>query len=100
MLIGRAGAMAGLKLPNDKGNVYVRASLLHDFDGETQTVFMRNGVRENDFRQGFGGTWYEYGVGANIFATESLRFYADFERTASGIVKTPYRWNVGARYVW
>ncbi len=100
MLIGRAGAMAGLKLPNDKGNVYVRASLLHDFDGETQTVFMRNGVRENDFRQDFGGTWYEYGVGANIFATESLRFYADFERTASGIVKTPYRWNVGARYVW
>lgn len=50
--------------------------------------------------QDFGGTWYAYGFGANVFMTESLRLYGEFERTASGIVKTPYRWNVGARYVW
>lgn len=100
MLVGRAGLMAGLKLPAEKGNLYVHASLLHDFDGEAQTVFYRNGKRENDFRQDFGGTWYAYGFGANVFMTESLRLYGEFERTASGIVKTPYRWNVGARYVW
>ena len=100
MLIGRVGLSAGLTLPGEAGRLYAHASLLHDFDGDADTAFYRNGRLENSFHQDFGGTWYAYGVGANIFATESLRFYGEFERTASGVVKTPYRWNIGARYVW
>ena len=52
----------------------------------------------NTFDGDFGGDWYELGVGANLFATEALRFYADFEYTGGGVIKTPYRWNLGLRY--
>ena len=96
--IARAGVEAGLNLPEKRGNVYVRASYLYDFDAETTTKFYQNGNRVNTFDGDFGGDWYELGVGANLFATEALRFYADFEYTGGGVIKTPYRWNLGMRY--
>lgn len=33
-LIGRLGVRAGFNFPNDRGTVYARASVLHDFKGE------------------------------------------------------------------
>lgn len=37
-LIGRVGVRAGFYFPDNKGVVYARASVLHDFKGEAETV--------------------------------------------------------------
>ena len=46
----------------------------------------------------FGGTWYEYGLGANFNATDRIHFYADVEASDGGEVDTDYRVNFGVRY--
>ncbi len=95
--IGRAGFMLGAKCPNDKGNAYVRTSVLHDFLGEADYAFAKNGdVRHlsNDL----GGTWYEFGIGANFNWTGNLHSYLDVETSTGGEVDTDYRINVGIRY--
>ena len=60
-LIGRLGVRAGFNFPNDRGTVYARASVLHDFKGEMSS----RRVVEDDL----GGTWYEFGLGANFSLT-------------------------------
>lgn len=96
-LIGRAGLMLGLQCPDNRGNAYVRASVLHDFKGEADYDFSKNGdVRHlsNDL----GGTWYEYGIGANFNVTPQTHLYADLEAASGGEVDTDYRVNLGVRY--
>ena len=56
-LIGRLGVRAGFNFPNDRGTVYARASVLHDFKGEMSSRLDYAGksrVVEDDL----GGTWY------------------------------------------
>lgn len=96
--IGRLGVRGGFLFPNNKGTVYARASVLHDFDGETGFTATK-GVSKT-FTDDLGGTWYEFGVGANFNLTEQAYTYVDLERTASGDVNENWRWNVGLRYVW
>ena len=62
--------MTGMDLPNDRGNVYVRASVLHDWKGDAD---------------------YTY-------ASKNLHFYADVEAADGGEVDTDYRVNLGARW--
>lgn len=67
-LIGRLGVRAGFNFPNDRGTVYARASVLHDFKGEMSSRLDYAGksrVVEDDL----GGTWYEFGLGANFSLT-------------------------------
>lgn len=95
--IGRAGFVLGANCPDNKGNAYVRASVLHDFLGEANYSFAKNGdVRHlsNDL----GGTWYEFGIGANINWSDNLHSYVDVETSSGGEVDTDYRVNVGIRY--
>lgn len=96
-LIGRAGFMAGLDLPNDKGNVYIRTSVLHDWKGEAGYTYSFNG-QSRSLSEDLGGTWYEYGLGANFNATKNLHLYADIEAADGGEVDTDYRVNLGARW--
>ena len=96
-LIGRLGVRAGFNFPNDRGTVYARASVLHDFKGEMSSRLDYAGksrVVEDDL----GGTWYEFGLGMNVNFTKNLYGYADFEYVTGGEIKTPYRWNAGVRY--
>lgn len=95
--VARVGVQAGLNCPDNMGSVFVRASYLYDFDGETSTV-ARNAKETNRFDQDFGGGWYELGLGMNVNFTKNLYGYADFEYVTGGEIKTPYRWNAGVRY--
>lgn len=97
-LIGRAGFVMGFKCPADRGNAYVRASVLHDWKGDTNFKFSKNGTDPRAISESLGGTWYEYGVGANFNATKQLHIYADVEAANGGEVDTDYRVNVGMRY--
>ena len=98
--IGRIGVRGGFHFPDNKGVVYVRASVLHDFEGESTAVAslvndssVRSGIHED-----LGGTWYEVGVGANFNVTDNTYTYVDLEKTSGGEVKENWRWNVGLRH--
>ncbi len=97
-LIGRVGVRSGFYFPNNKGVIYARASVLHDFQGEMEsTARLDNSV--NSVRHDIGGTWYEWGIGANFNVMPNACFYVDLERTNGGEVVEDWRYNIGARYV-
>lgn len=98
-LISRVGVRGGFYFPENKGNIYLRASVLHDFQGEMESD-ASNGATGKHFSDDLGGTWYEVGVGANFNLTDRTYTYVDLEKNAGGEVKENWRWNVGVRHVW
>ena len=96
-LVGRVGFALGLKCPDNRGNAYVRASVLHDWKGDASATFAKNGLTRT-VEDDLGDTWIEYGIGANYNATKNVHLYVDLESTASATVETSYRFNIGARY--
>lgn len=97
-LIGRMGVRVGFNFPKDKGLVYARASVLHDFKGESEAVASL-GAKSVRMSDDIGGTWGEFGVGANFRLTPATYTYVDLERTTGGEVSEMWRWNVGVRHV-
>ncbi len=97
-LIGRAGFRTGLHFNENKGTVYARASVLHDFEGETK-YFASNSETSATFKDDLGGTYYEFGLGANYKFTPNCYSYVDLERQTHGPIAEKWRWNVGVRYV-
>ena len=96
-LIGRLGARAGFNFPNNKGNVYARFSVVHDFDGEVKSSATNGTTRT--IKDDLGGTWVEYGIGGNFRLTNTDNVYVDLERTSGGEVQQNWRWNVGFRHM-
>ena len=96
--IGRLGVRGGFYFPEKKGNVYARVSVLHDFDGEMETHASLEKAH-NTIKDDMGGTWVEYGVGANFNWTDTTYTYVDLERNSGGDVVEHWRWNVGLRHV-
>ncbi len=96
-LIGRAGLVAGWKLPNDRGNLYARASVVHEFLGDskiTGSAFGTSIPHELDGED----TWLEYGIGANIKLTDKTYLWADVERTEGAEIDEEWRGTVGVRF--
>lgn len=94
-LVGRLGFSLGKDIK--QGNVYVRASYLYDFQGDT-SVTMSKGGAATPFKTDLGGGWWEFGVGTNLDFGHDTHFYLDVETTAGGDVDTPWQWNAGVRY--
>lgn len=94
-LVGRLGFSLGKDIK--QGNVYVRASYLYDFKGDT-SVTMSKGGAATSFKTDLGGGWWEFGVGTNLDLGHDTHFYLDVETTAGGDVDTPWQWNAGVRY--
>lgn len=92
-LIGRLGVRAGIKCPNNKGTAYVRASVLHEFDGDV-SVTRGDGTYTEDAAD----TWFEYAIGGNYNLSSTTQFYADLSRTSNAELSEPWRFNVGARW--
>ena len=93
-LVGRLGFSLGKDIK--QGNVYVRASYLYDFDGETKATM--SGAGTAPFEQDLGGGWWEVGVGTNINLSDATHLYFDVEKTYGGNVATPWQWNAGVRW--
>ena len=93
-LVGRLGISLGKDIK--QGNVYVRASYLYDFDGETKATMSGNGT--DSFEQDLGGGWWEVGVGTNLNLSDATHLYFDVEKTYGGNVATPWQWNAGVRW--
>lgn len=93
-LVGRLGFSLGKDIK--QGNVYVRASYLYDFDGETKATM--SGAGTAPFEQDLGGGWWEVGVGTNLNLSDATHLYFDVEKTYGGNVATPWQWNAGVRW--
>ena len=94
--VGRIGFEAG-KAVGSNGSIYAKASLLHEFAGNADTYLSLNGI-SNSYSQDIGGTWYEAGLGFNFKTTANSYVYADVVKTFGDDIKTPWQWNVGARW--
>ena len=93
-LVARLGFSLGKNIK--QGNVYVRASYLYDFDGETKATM--SGAGTASFEQDLGGGWWEVGVGTNLNLSDATHLYFDVEKTYGGNVATPWQWNAGVRW--
>ena len=95
-VIGRLGIALGTTF--EKGSAYVKASVAHDWDGETSAVVTRKG-RSTTVSQDLGGTWGEFAFGGTVNFTKNFAGYAEFQTSTGSKIKTPYQWNLGARYL-
>lgn len=94
-VVGRLGFAAGKDI--GAGNVYVKASYLYDFDGDTN-VRMTDGKNSAVYDQDLGGGWFEVGIGTNLNLSETSHLYFDVEKTYGGDITTPWQWNAGVRF--
>lgn len=97
-LIGRLGVRSGFYFPEQKGSIYARVAVLHDFMGDMEST----ASKDDDvayLKDELGGTWVEYGIGANFSLTNSTYTFVDLEKTSGGDVKEDWRWNIGLRTV-
>lgn len=92
----RAGAALGWKLPDDRGDIYVRGGLVHEFLGDSK-LSVNHGFRtvELDGQD----TWFEYAIGGNYKVGNNAYVYADVERSAGGDIDVDWGANIGARFV-
>lgn len=97
-LIGRLGVRSGFYFPNQKGTIYARAAVLHDFMGDMESTASKDGNVAH-LKDELGDTWVEYGIGANFNLTNATYTFVDLEKTTGGDVKEGWRWNVGLRTV-
>ena len=94
-VVGRVGFAAGKDI--SAGNVYVKASYLYDFDGDT-SVTMTKGGQSATYDQELGGGWFEFGLGTNINISKTSHLYFDVEKAVGGEIDTPWQWNAGVRF--
>lgn len=94
-VVGRLGFAAGKDI--GAGNVYVKASYLYDFDGDTSVTMTKNG-QTSVYDQDLGGGWFEFGIGTNINLSETSHLYFDVEKAVGGEIDTPWQWNAGVRF--
>ncbi len=84
--VARVGVQAGLNCPDNVGSLFVRASYLYDFDGETSTTG-RSAKNVGTFDQDFGGGWYELNCPDNVgslFVRASYLYDFDGETSTTG----------------
>lgn len=99
-MVGRVGVKMGYKDSQGRGGVFLKASVLHDWEGDAKFRYSKGANVSRTLTESLGGTWYEYGLGADYNATDQVHLYADLEAGNGGEVDTDYRFNVGVRYAW
>lgn len=97
-LVGRFGARVGANFAQDKGSLYLHASVNHDFLGDVDGT-ARAGARTESLDGDLGGTWVSYGIGAQFNTDADLNFYGMLERSHGNDYTDSYRYSVGMRYV-
>lgn len=95
-LIGRLGIVAGKAF--SRGDVYVKASLLHEFSGDSSVAMLAANGESYSADKDYGDTWLEAGIGGNITLGKNCELYGDVERSFGGDVTKNWGANVGFRY--
>ena len=94
--IGRLGVAAGKA--TDKGNFYLKASLLHEFSGKTTSTFSAEGEATSSVDQDFGDTWAELALGGTYRLSPSSMLYADITKSFGGDYEVQWKANAGVRF--
>ena len=98
-LVGRLGFVLGKEFKvgtPHAGRVYLKASVLHDFLGDTSSSITDDLTYHDD--DDLGDTWYVAGIGTDVYLGSNTRFYFDAERNFNADVKMKYRFNAGLRF--
>ena len=95
-IILRGGFLLGKQF-SQGSNVYLKAAVLHDFDGDINTHVTADG-RNASYSDSIGGTAIEYGIGINHKFNKDSSMYMDIERVSGGDVTKNWGVNVGFRY--
>lgn len=95
--VARLGLAAGYKLPEGKGSLYAKASVLHEFDGKAGVRMGKDGV-SRAYSEKLDGTWGEFALGGTFNLGGKVSAYAELETTAGGKVRTTYQFVGGLRY--
>ena len=95
-IVLRGGFLLGKNFA-EASNVYLKAAVLHDFDGDINTKVSADG-RTASYSDSIGGTAIEYGIGVNHKFNKDSSMYFDVERISGGDVTKNWGINVGFRY--
>ncbi|WP_455654469.1 autotransporter outer membrane beta-barrel domain-containing protein [Phascolarctobacterium sp.] len=95
-IVLRGGFLLGKNFA-EASNVYLKAAVLHDFDGDINTKVSADG-RTASYSDSIGGTAIEYGIGVNHKFNKDSSMYFDVERISGGDVTKNWGVNVGFRY--
>ncbi|WP_418866126.1 autotransporter outer membrane beta-barrel domain-containing protein [Sutterella wadsworthensis] len=98
-LIARIGFQAGANFADNRGSIYLTASVNHDFLGDTDATASKAGAQDQKLKEDLGGTWFSYGIGAQFSTTNNLSFYGSLTRANGSDYQEDYHYSVGARYV-
>ena len=94
--IGRLGIVSGKAF--SRGDVYVKASVLHEFSGNSSVTMLAANGESYSAEKDYGDTWLEVGIGGNITLGKNFELYGDVERSFGGDVTKNWGANVGFRY--
>ncbi len=94
--VGRLGVAAGWTSPDKAGSVYVKASVLNDWEADSVVRTSKDGVKRR-YHEDMGGTWGEFAVGGTWNINKRLSAYGEMETTAGNPVRTTYQINAGLR---
>ena len=98
--IGRAGFNIGHSDSEQKANIYAKLNILHEFGG-VNSIQMSDTQGDNVvLDEDCGGSWLQYGIGADFKLGNNARLYIDAEKGAGGGNFThDWQWNAGARWM-
>ena len=91
--VGRVGIAAGWISPEKTGSAYLKASVLHDWEGDAKIRAGRTSYTEE-----MGGTWGEFALGGTWNINKNFAAYGEVETTAGNPVRTTYQVSGGIRY--
>lgn len=94
--VGRIGLNFGKEI-GQKGIVYAKANLLHEFGGGYEATLTDSSGRVS-ISENFNDTWFEYGIGAAFKTGKNNHLYFDIERSTGSDFKKDWQWNAGARW--
>jgi outer membrane autotransporter protein len=95
-LIGRIGVNVGKE--TDKGSIYAKVSLLHEFDGDVG-VRAAYGSTTRYSKESMKDTWCEYGIGFNSEIGAANHLYGEVTKTAGADkISDKWKFNIGYRH--
>ena len=96
-LVGRLGIAAGWVSPEKTGSAYIKASVLNDWEAESDIRASKDGISRK-YSEDMGGTWGEFALGGTWNINKNLAAYGEVETTAGNPVRTTYQVSGGIRY--
>ena len=96
-LVGRLGIAAGWVSPEKTGSAYIKASVLNDWEAESDIRASKDGISRK-YSEDMGGTWGEFALGGTWNINKNFAAYGEVETTAGNPVRTTYQVSGGIRY--